>query len=115
MVSAALLAAPPAAPPRSAADMQALEAAHRVVDLFIWLSFRLEHGFESRERAERVRAALGARIEEGLAALGRAPPRKRPRKPGSKRCAQLLLHVSFGSAPNLEYSRRPSGTTLIST
>lgn len=88
MVSAELLAAPPAAPPRSAADMEAMEAAHRVVDLFIWLSFRLAHGFESRERAEAVRAALGARIEEGLAALGRAPPRARPRKPGSKRCAQ---------------------------
>ena len=95
MASAALLAALPAAAPRSAAEMEALEAAHRVADLFVWLAFRLPAGFEGRARAEAARAALSARIEEGLAALGAAAapprPRARPAKrlPGSKRCAGL--------------------------
>lgn len=94
VVSAALLDALQASEsPRegrvSTGEMEALEAAHRVADLFIWLSFRLEHGFEGRPHAEATRAALGARIEEGLAALGRAPPpRKSPRAPGSKRCGR---------------------------
>ena len=68
-VPAALCRAAPVRPARSEAELDALEAAYRVHDLYIWLSYRLEAAFPGRAAAVQARAAVGALIEEALPRL----------------------------------------------
>ena len=72
---------------RSEAELDALEAAYRIYDLYIWLSFRLEEGFPGRVAAQRERAAVAALFEEAL-------PRLLPDPTAiSRRCLPMSLFV----------------------
>ncbi len=51
-------------------ELQALEARHRVLDLFIWLCYRFTDGFEGREAAEEERAACAAAIDLSIRSMG---------------------------------------------
>ena len=49
-------------PARSEADLEQLEAAYRVLDLYIWLSFRLEDAFTgAHDRIHFARLAISLR------------------------------------------------------
>lgn len=68
-VPAALCRAVPVRPARSEAELDALESAYRVYDLYVWLSYRLEAAFPGRAAALQGRAAIGGLIEEALPRL----------------------------------------------
>jgi hypothetical protein len=82
-VPVALAQALPIRAARSEAELDALEAAYRIYDLYIWLSYRLEEGFPGRVAALRERAAVAALVEEALPRLLPDPAAV------SQRCAAL--------------------------
>lgn len=79
---AALLAAPVPPLAASEAELQALEAQYRVLDLFLWLAFRLPEAFSGAEAVQERRAACAAAIDASIRALGV------PRRSSSKAKAQ---------------------------
>lgn len=59
--------------PNSLADLQELESIHKVLELYIWLSFRLENAFMDRELAISQLNICCLLVDEGLLAFGRRP------------------------------------------
>lgn len=53
-----------------------LEAAHRVLDLYAWLAFRLPEAFLGSEEVAERRAALCALIDASIRDMGAAPRRR---------------------------------------
>ncbi|KAJ9534307.1 hypothetical protein QJQ45_007021 [Haematococcus lacustris] len=81
-----LAAALPAYPsfihtPHTAAELKALEEQHAVLDLYVWLAYRLPLQFRDQDAAVAERALLAERISQGLTALSRfhVPRVPRPR------------------------------------
>jgi hypothetical protein len=73
---AALLAVPVPAAAASEAELQGLESHYRVLDLFLWLAFRLPEAFSEVEEVQGRRAACAAAIDASIRALG-VPRRSR--------------------------------------
>ncbi|KAL6756529.1 hypothetical protein V8C86DRAFT_2647113 [Haematococcus lacustris] len=67
--------------PHTAAELKALEEQHAVLDLYVWLAYRLPLQFRDQDAAVAERALLAERISQGLAALSRfhVPRVPRPR------------------------------------
>lgn len=75
----------PIRPARSEGELAQLEAAYCILDLYVWLSFRLEEGFPGRATAQQQRTAVSSLIDEALSRLSPDPDSM------SKRCATLCL------------------------
>ncbi|KAM7462828.1 hypothetical protein LguiA_030949 [Lonicera macranthoides] len=56
--------------PQTQAALKDLESIHKVLDLYVWLSFRLEESFPDRELASSQKAICSMLIEEFLERLG---------------------------------------------
>ncbi len=69
-VTPALIAHPPLALARSEAELQQLEAANRVYELYCWLAYRFEDAFAGREQAGEARAACAKLIDESIRQMG---------------------------------------------
>ena len=96
-----LLALPcPLQPARSEAELQTLEAAHRVLDLYVWLAYRFE-AFEGREVVEEHRALLAQLIDTSLRDMGLPPARYVGREGAASRDAQLAVRCVLGGAVRL--------------
>ncbi|XP_015888107.2 DExH-box ATP-dependent RNA helicase DExH16, mitochondrial [Ziziphus jujuba] len=61
--------------PKSPAALKELESIHKVLDLYVWLSFRLEESFPDRKLASSQKAICSLLIEEFLERLGWQNPR----------------------------------------
>ncbi|PON80013.1 Helicase, C-terminal [Parasponia andersonii] len=61
--------------PKSQAALKELESIHKVLDLYVWLSYRLEDSFPDRELASSQRAICSLLIEEFLERFGWQKPR----------------------------------------
>ncbi|KAK9917692.1 hypothetical protein WJX75_007248 [Coccomyxa subellipsoidea] len=62
----ALAQSVPVRPARNEAELASLEAAYAVLDLYVWLSHRMEDGFPGRAAALQQRSAIAALVEEAL-------------------------------------------------
>ncbi|XP_062169524.1 DExH-box ATP-dependent RNA helicase DExH16, mitochondrial isoform X2 [Alnus glutinosa] len=67
--------------PKTPAALKELESIHKVLDLYVWLSFRLEDSFPDRELASSQKAICSLLIEEFLERLGWQKPRARKFQP----------------------------------
>lgn len=85
----ALASSVPVRPARNEAELAALEAAYAVLDLYVWLSYRLEDGFPGRVTALQQRAAVAALVEEALPRILADPDAV------SRRCAPRCPHPLF--------------------
>ncbi|KAJ0035961.1 hypothetical protein Pint_24769 [Pistacia integerrima] len=56
--------------PKSESALRELESIHKVLDLYVWLSFRLEESFPDRELASSQKAICSQLIEDFLERLG---------------------------------------------
>ncbi|XP_072973354.1 ATP-dependent RNA helicase SUV3, mitochondrial isoform X1 [Typha angustifolia] len=56
--------------PRSQTALKELESIHKVLDLYVWLSFRMEDSFPDRELASSQKSICSLLIEEFLERLG---------------------------------------------
>ncbi|PKA61403.1 antiviral helicase SKI2 [Apostasia shenzhenica] len=56
--------------PKSDGSLKELESIHKVLDLYVWLSFRMEESFPDRELASSQKAICSLLIEEFLERLG---------------------------------------------
>lgn len=65
--------------PKSQNALKELESVHKVLELYVWLSFRLEDCFPDRELASSQKAICSLLIEEFLERLGWQKPMARPR------------------------------------
>ncbi|KAG9451949.1 hypothetical protein H6P81_004853 [Aristolochia fimbriata] len=63
--------------PKTQNALKELESVHKVLDLYVWLSFRMEESFPDRELASSQRAICSLLIEEFLERLGWQKPRPR--------------------------------------
>ncbi|KAG5560179.1 hypothetical protein RHGRI_003460 [Rhododendron griersonianum] len=63
--------------PKTPTALEELESIHKVLDLYVWLSFRLEDSFPDRELASSQKALCSMLIEEFLERLGWQRPRGR--------------------------------------
>ncbi|KAF3783367.1 ATP-dependent RNA helicase [Nymphaea thermarum] len=63
--------------PKSQIELMELESIHKVLDLYVWLSFRLEESFPDREVASAQKEMCNLLIEEFLERLGWQRPRAR--------------------------------------
>lgn len=52
--------------PKSHTALKELESIHKVLDLYVWLSYRLEESFPDRELASSHKAICSMLIEEFL-------------------------------------------------
>ncbi|GKV19638.1 hypothetical protein SLEP1_g29869 [Rubroshorea leprosula] len=86
--------------PKTHGKLKELESIHKVLDLYIWLSFRFEDSFPDHELASSQKAACSMLIEEFLERLGWQKPNAR----------KLSLRSSFSSvfAEDL-YKRKAQG------
>ncbi|PIA45013.1 hypothetical protein AQUCO_01700518v1 [Aquilegia coerulea] len=75
--------------PKTQTGLKELESIHKVLDLYVWLSFRLEEAFPDREVASAQKALCGMLIEEFLERLGWERPNKRRLHSGSGMQSQL--------------------------
>ncbi|KAK0608891.1 hypothetical protein LWI29_037612 [Acer saccharum] len=69
--------------PKTLVALRELESIHKVLDLYVWLSYRLEESFPDRELASSQKAICSLLIEEFLERLGWQNPgakRLRPRR-----------------------------------
>ncbi|KAF8401729.1 hypothetical protein HHK36_012675 [Tetracentron sinense] len=67
--------------PKTQTALKELESIHKVLDLYVWLSFRLEDSFPDRELASSQKAICSLLIEEFLERLGWQKPRARSLPP----------------------------------
>ncbi|BDA48563.1 ATP-dependent RNA helicase SUV3L, mitochondrial [Coccomyxa sp. Obi] len=65
-VNVGLAQSVPVRPARNEAELAQLEAAYAVLDLYVWLSYRLEDSFPGRTIALQQRAAVASLVEEAL-------------------------------------------------
>lgn len=56
--------------PKSQGELKELESVHKVLDLYVWLSFRMEESFPDRELASTQKAICSSLIEDFLERLG---------------------------------------------
>ena len=77
--------------PKTPAALKELESIHKVLDLYVWLSFRLEESFPDRELAASQKAICSMLIEEFLERLGWQMPMTR-RLPSRKMSTSLSAH-----------------------
>ena len=70
LVTPALIAHPPLVLAHSEAELQQLEAANRVYELYCWLAYRFEDAFAGREQAGEARAACAKLIDESIRQMG---------------------------------------------
>ncbi|KAH9764895.1 DExH-box ATP-dependent RNA helicase DExH16 [Citrus sinensis] len=70
--------------PKTQAALRELESIHKVLDLYVWLSFRLEESFPDRELAASQKAICSMLIEEFLERLGWQKPRVKKVTPRPK-------------------------------
>ncbi|KAK1259757.1 hypothetical protein QJS04_geneDACA010154 [Acorus gramineus] len=63
--------------PKSQTELKELESVHKVLDLYVWLSFRFEDAFPDHELASSQKAICSLLIEEFLQRLGWQKPRGR--------------------------------------
>ncbi|VVA20950.1 PREDICTED: ATP-dependent RNA [Prunus dulcis] len=63
--------------PQTEAALKELESIHKVLDLYVWLSFRLEESFPDRELASSQKSMCSMLIEEFLERLGWQKPRSK--------------------------------------
>ncbi|CAL5337636.1 hypothetical protein CsSME_00020883 [Camellia sinensis var. sinensis] len=63
--------------PKTPTALQELESIHKVLDLYVWLSFRLEDSFPDRELASSQKALCSMLIEEFLERFGWQKPNAR--------------------------------------
>ncbi|KAF5188050.1 Atp-dependent rna helicase suv3 protein [Thalictrum thalictroides] len=75
--------------PKTQKGLKELESIHKVLDLYVWLSFRLEDAFPDREVASTQKTLCGMLIEEFLERLGWERPNKRRLHSGSGMESQL--------------------------
>ncbi|KAG4972780.1 hypothetical protein AAZX31_11G007700 [Glycine max] len=75
--------------PKTPAALKELESIHKVLDLYVWLSFRLEESFPDHELAASQKAICSMLIEEFLERLGWQKPMAR-RLPSHKMSSSLL-------------------------
>lgn len=60
--------------PKTQAELKELESIHKVLELYVWLSFRLEDSFPDRDLASSQKSICGMLIEEFLERLGFQKP-----------------------------------------
>ncbi|XP_020230023.1 DExH-box ATP-dependent RNA helicase DExH16, mitochondrial [Cajanus cajan] len=75
--------------PKTPAALKELESIHKVLDLYVWLSFRLEDSFPDRVLASSQKTICSMLIEEFLERLGWQKPMAR-RLPAHKISSSLL-------------------------
>ncbi|KAK9992675.1 hypothetical protein SO802_027660 [Lithocarpus litseifolius] len=75
--------------PKTQTALKELESIHKVLDLYVWLSFRLEDSFPDHELASSQKAICNLLIEEFLERLGWQKPKAR-RLPSRARMNSLL-------------------------
>ncbi|XWS13679.1 hypothetical protein CRYUN_Cryun36dG0059000 [Craigia yunnanensis] len=63
--------------PKTHSALKELESVHKVLELYVWLSFRLEESFPDRELASSQKAICSMLIEEFLERLGWQKPTSR--------------------------------------
>lgn len=63
--------------PKTPTALEELESIHKVLELYVWLSFRLEDSFPDRELASSQKALCSMLIEEFLERLGWQNPKAR--------------------------------------
>ncbi|XVF38265.1 hypothetical protein REPUB_Repub20aG0085600 [Reevesia pubescens] len=63
--------------PKTPSALKELESVHKVLELYVWLSFRLEESFPDRELASSQKAICSLLIEEFLERLGWQKPTSR--------------------------------------
>ncbi|KAJ4835748.1 RNA helicase [Turnera subulata] len=63
--------------PKTQTALKELESVHKVLDLYVWLSFRLEESFPDRELADSQKRICSLLIEEFLENLGWQKPKAR--------------------------------------
>ncbi|KAH8943386.1 hypothetical protein BDL97_13G049000 [Sphagnum fallax] len=73
--------------PRTQTALQQLESLHKVLELYVWLSLRMEDAFVDQEAALSQKELCGMLIEQGLQLVGRAKPK---RKVHNKRELKLM-------------------------
>ncbi|PHT38934.1 ATP-dependent RNA helicase SUV3, mitochondrial [Capsicum baccatum] len=61
--------------PKSHTALKELESIHKVLDLYVWLSYRLDESFRDRELASSQKAICSMLIEEFLETVGWQKPR----------------------------------------
>ncbi|XP_016554979.1 ATP-dependent RNA helicase SUV3, mitochondrial isoform X2 [Capsicum annuum] len=61
--------------PKSHTALKELESIHKVLDLYVWLSYRLDESFPDRELASSQKAICSMLIEEFLGTVGWQKPR----------------------------------------
>lgn len=76
VVTPALVLHPPLAPARSEAELQTLETAYRVLDLYCWLAYRFGDAFMGGEVAAERRRQCGELIHDSIRDMGCAPSRR---------------------------------------
>ncbi|KAI8010632.1 hypothetical protein LOK49_LG06G02987 [Camellia lanceoleosa] len=85
--------------PKTPTALQELESIHKVLDLYVWLSFRLEDSFPDRELASSQKALCSMLIEEFLERFGWQKPNARilPRRTSlsSMFAPDVRQHVKF--------------------
>lgn len=103
----ALAQSVPVRPARNEAELASLEAAYAVLDLYVWLSHRMEDGFPGRAAALQQRSAIAALVEEALPRII-ADPEAISRRYGSmfrarsrKQCPVPCMHTSLLSSLEL--------------
>ena len=84
----ALAQSVPVRPARNEAELARLEAAYAVLDLYVWLSYRLEDSFPGRTLALQQRAGVAALVEEALPRILADPDAV------SRRCG-FMLHPTL--------------------
>ncbi|KAL2349464.1 hypothetical protein Fmac_003464 [Flemingia macrophylla] len=75
--------------PKTPAALKELESIHKVLDLYVWLSFRLEDSFPDRQLASSQKAICSMLIEEFLERLGWQKP-KATRLPSHKISSSII-------------------------
>ncbi|CAH1416572.1 unnamed protein product [Lactuca virosa] len=60
--------------PKTQTELKELESIHKVLELYVWLSFRLEDSFPDRDLASSQKSICGMLIEEFLERLGVQKP-----------------------------------------
>ncbi|KAL0548229.1 hypothetical protein IC582_012677 [Cucumis melo] len=81
--------------PETPAALVELESIHKVLDLYVWLSFRLEESFPDRELAVSQKSFCSMLIEEFLGRLGMQIPTRRKFKSNILRSRSLNSPQSF--------------------
>uniref|UniRef100_A0A803N967 Helicase C-terminal domain-containing protein n=1 Tax=Chenopodium quinoa TaxID=63459 RepID=A0A803N967_CHEQI len=81
--------------PKTPAAMQELESIHKVLELYVWLSYRLDDSFPDREMAASQKSICSMLIEEFLEQYGWQQPQFKKKSALSKLSLLSLLSVLF--------------------